>query len=1395
MKAKILDLIDFEKVDTLLEGFNRTTGFVTAILDLEGNVLSKSGWRTICTEFHRIHPETSKKCTSSDTILAGKMAEGEKYHFYKCLNGLVDVAVPIVIKGEHIANLFTGQFFFSEPDRSFFVQQANKYRFNSEQYLKALAEVPVFSEEQVKPVLDFLLNMTEMIAEMTMRRIQETQLNDALKESEETYRNIFEFSPIAAAFWDKEAKIIFWNKTAEEIFGWSKDEVIGRKFTEFFVPESARKYVEENVDLLIKNISRETTLNENLRKDGTAILCEWTNTIIHDKDGNPATIISLANDITERKRAEKLLFQSEERLSKIFNSSPSAIVVSRISDGTFIDLNEAACKIYGFKRDEVIGRTSLELGIIDPRERMRLVTSLQSEGFLRNQEVIIHSRNQGDRMVLYSMDIMNIDGEQCMLTSMVDITDRKRTELELARAFESEKAALIEANKAKEQLSQTMERISDGFGSLDRHWNYTFVNERLAKNVNKKREDLLGRNIWEVFPEAIGTSVQKAYLRSMEEQAVIDLEHFYPPFGKWFQHRFYPSPDGISVFSKDITENKLAEEKIRENNSLLRIAAEKAKLGGWNVDLKENRSYWSDVVATIHEMPAGYAPLVEDGINFYAPEWRDRIIKVFTDCAQNGIPYDEEMEIITSTGKRVWVRTIGEAVRDENGKIVKVEGAFQDISERKFVEEKSREKDRQFRKLSANVPDLIFQLTRKPDGSYCVPVASEGIKNIFGCSPEDVVDDFTPISKVIHPDDAEKVMAEIENSAKHLTHFTCEFRVQIPGGPVQWILSRSTPEKLPDGSITWYGFYADITQRKAFEDALSESEGKFRKIYEEGPFGMALVNGNFKFIMVNRKFCEITGYTESELKKFTFSDITYPEDKDIGFESILKLIKGEIPVYKSEKRYVRRDGTLIWAAITVTANFDKNGNFLYNVAIVEDITDRKLAEMKILESEAELKQALQFSNESRLTLLRVLEDQQNTQQKLNKLNEELEQRVQERTEELQISEQNYRNIFETSPVSIRKEDWSEVISSIQKLRNDGITDFKEYFDSNPKFVEKVLSEIRIIDVNETTLSMFEADSKEQVKQSLNIVFSTPDVLPGFVGELIALADGLQFYETDMALRTTKKELIQVLLRMVFPEPGSSSGIVLVTLIDITQRKKTEAELEHSKLRLLEANKELETFTYSVSHDLKAPLRGIDGFSKLLSDLHANELNDEAKHFISTIRKSTQLMSQLIDDLLLYSRLERSQLRSERVMIKSIVNAILKINEDEIVSGGFSVVTDIPDTAIIADSNGIQMALRNLIDNAIKFTKKVVEPTIEIKQDESEHCWIISVKDNGPGFDMKYSQRIFEIFQRLHRVEDYPGTGIGLAMVSKAMQRLNGRAWAESAPGKGATFYLEIPKPL
>lgn len=257
-------------------------------------------------------------------------------------------------------------------------------------------------------------------------------------------------------------------------------------------------------------------------------------------------------------------------------------------------------------------------------------------------------------------------------------------------------------------------------------------------------------------------------------------------------------------------------------------------------------------------------------------------------------------------------------------------------------------------------------------------------------------------------------------------------------------------------------------------------------------------------------------------------------------------------------------------------------------------------------------------------------------------------------------------------------------------------------------------------------------------------------------------------------------------------------------IDIGERRRAErkvyelnAELEQrvaDRTAELEAkNRELETFTYSVSHDLKAPLRGIDGYSRLLLEDYEDKLDEEGRRFLHSVRRAAGQMGQLIDDLLSYSQLERRAVQPVRVALRSLVTDLLTQYEEEVTRRGVTLSVDVPDIDVWADLNGLTQSLRNLIDNALKFTKSAPAAHIEIGGREEVDSCTIWVKDNGVGFEMRFAERIFDIFQRLHRAEDFPGTGIGLAIVRKAMERMGGRAWALSLPGQGATFYLTIPK--
>jgi signal transduction histidine kinase len=223
------------------------------------------------------------------------------------------------------------------------------------------------------------------------------------------------------------------------------------------------------------------------------------------------------------------------------------------------------------------------------------------------------------------------------------------------------------------------------------------------------------------------------------------------------------------------------------------------------------------------------------------------------------------------------------------------------------------------------------------------------------------------------------------------------------------------------------------------------------------------------------------------------------------------------------------------------------------------------------------------------------------------------------------------------------------------------------------------------------------------------------------------------------------------------------------------------------------NQQLETFAYSVSHDLKAPLRGIDGYSRLLLEDHADQLDEEGQLFLHTIRRAADQMRQLIEDLLAYSRLERRSLTTGRVNLQSLMEALVAEHDQEIEARDVEVRVDVPCRAVQADAEGMAQVLRNVFSNALKFTREVAEPEIVVGGRETEGACLLWVRDNGIGFDMRYHDRIFEIFQRLHRAEDYPGTGVGLAIVRKAMRRMGGRVWAESEVGEGATFYVEIPR--
>jgi PAS domain S-box-containing protein len=260
------------------------------------------------------------------------------------------------------------------------------------------------------------------------------------------------------------------------------------------------------------------------------------------------------------------------------------------------------------------------------------------------------------------------------------------------------------------------------------------------------------------------------------------------------------------------------------------------------------------------------------------------------------------------------------------------------------------------------------------------------------------------------------------------------------------------------------------------------------------------------------------------------------------------------------------------------------------------------------------------------------------------------------------------------------------------------------------------------------------------------------------------------------------------------------NVIYGTGRDITERKlahekieKLNAELQTHTRQLEETNKELEAFSYSVSHDLRAPLRHIDGFVKMLIKQAGPQLDDRGKRYLDIIADSAQRMGALIDDLLVFSRMSRAELRRDRVSTDSLVHEAVEGLQTDINGRQISWKIDaLPE--VDADPAMLQQVWVNLISNAVKYTRPRDPAKIEIGcADSGNGEYVFFVHDNGVGFDMQYAHKLFGVFQRLHRAEEFEGTGIGLANVSRIVHRHGGRVWAEGRPDDGATFYFSLPK--
>ena len=797
--------------------------------------------------------------------------------------------------------------------------------------------------------------------------------------------------------------------------------------------------------------------------------------------------------------------------------------------------------------------------------------------------------------------------------------------------------------------------------------------------------------------------------------------------------------------------------------------------------------------------------------------------------------------LIAKDGSERPIADSGAPIRNEKGETTGVVLVFRDQTEERAAQRSLQESERRYRTLAESLPHLVW--TCRADGpcDYLSPrwVDYTGI-------PEADQLGYRWLEQ-LHPDDRERVIAEWGEVAPRGGVFDIEFRIRRADGAYRWFRARAIPFRDADGRVVkWFGSNSDIDDYKRVHEALRESEDLLSfslSTARTGAWELDLVDHSAHRSLQHD---QIFGYQEL-LPEWTyemFIEHVVPEDREAVDGKFRQAIAtgGD---WSFECRILRRDGVIRWIWAAGRHRTDESGRPRRMAGIVQDITERKQAEQAVRESEARYRATLYSIGDAVIAT-----DAESRVIGMNPVAERLTGWLEAEAEGKPLSEvfrivnEETRAVVE-SPVTrvLREGQVVGLANHTLLVAKDGRE--RPIADSGAPIRDQKGETTGVVlvfrDQTEerragNALRRSEAILRAVIEGTTNVVcvkdqqgriIIANSAMTRFIGkpeseiigksDLELVADAQQaakILENDRHImasgdsQTVEETGDGVAGRWDYlftksPYHDLDGHVIGVIGIgtDITERKRAEAEVRRLNTeleqrvrdrtaQLEESNRELEAFSYSVSHDLRAPLRAIDGFTRILADDYASHLNTEGKRICSVVRENTKSMGQLIDDLLAFSRLGRAEMSLSPIEMGTMANSIFH----ELTTPESRARIDFQVGALppaLADPTLMRQVWMNLLANAIKFSSKRERAVIKVSAQQNQGESVYVVQDNGAGFEMQYVGKLFGVFQRLHSSKEFEGTGVGLALVQRVIRRHGGRVWAEGEIDKGATFYFAL----
>jgi PAS domain S-box-containing protein len=1136
------------------------------------------------------------------------------------------------------------------------------------------------------------------------------------------------------------------------------------------------------------------------------------------------------------------LHRESEALYRSMAEAMPQIVYTTRPDGATDYVNQQWVDYTGVSKDKALKLEWMQALHPDdvPRAEQRWSRAVR-DGAICETEYRLR-RADGEYRWHLSRAVPQRDEQGCIVKwigTSTDIHDRKSSE---------------EALRESEDRYKRLVKYSPDAILINRDDRIVFVNDAgLALFRATQRDQLLGASPFDLFHPACHPLVRQRITRLREggepfviteeqiirlDGAVADVEVMASTFldqGRW----------AIHVILRDITERKQVKELLQKSEGLLQRAQRAGRAGVWEIDLVDgriDRISWSDAYYELFGLEGTTEPSVEAWLARLHPDDRARIAEEFRVAMEDQRDQNMEFRIVHPDGTVRWMHRQGQVERDAQGHAVRVSGITFDVTERKHAEEALRRSEATIRLFIEQAPTSIAMLDR--DLRYVaasrrwIERYGRGYADLAGQSHYDVHPDLPDRWKDVHRRCLAGAMEACDAD-----------RWETADGTINWLHWEVLPWRNTAGEVGGIIILAeDITAERDAQRAMIESERRFRATFENAAVGIAHVGMDGRWLLVNDRCCAITGYPREELVAKTFADITHPEDIQSDWDQAHRLVAGKIRTYSMEKRYIRKDGTLVWINLTVGLVRDSDGSPQHFISVIEDIDDRKRAEAALSRREAQLQLIAdtapvyiahcdregryKFVNKGYAERFGVRPEDCHGKhieevvgvRAYRSFRRYVDMALDGQSVEFEVDvpyEGTGRRFMHCSYVPERAPDGTvrglvAVISDITRRR-----DAEEALQRSLERLELAQQAAHV--------GAFEWNIQADVNMwtpELEALYGLPagrfgGTVEDWIGRLHP-DDRARTIEAGMRAVEERGEF-QAEFRVVWPDGSihwlagrakvmcDSAGCPLRMVgvnFEITELKRAEERIQRlleevqqreqdlrgKQEQLVQAAKlaSLGEIATGVAHEINNPLNNIGLFvGNVLYDVEQGRIDHRRiMGNLHATLEQTKKAATIVEHLRAFGR--RASTPSEQLSVNRIIRASVSLIEPHLRVRNIEVAVDLSphDPKVMGNAIQIEQVLINLLTNARDAVERAPRKVIRIESATRGSCVEIRVSDTGNGIPADLHARIFDPFFTTKEVGK--GTGLGLSISYGIIQEHQGEMTVKSEPGHGTTFVVTLP---